>query len=102
VTARIFHVFLRRGFVNPIWIGVENRFIAGRVVVKGQTAVDALAILRARMAENRVVIMAFVPKACKFVWVPFRRDLLPLPTGSIGFARTTGAPLLSVFTVAKN
>ena len=67
-------------FLNPIWTGVEDRFIADRVVIKGDTATDALAILRARMAENQVIIITVVAQAHKFVWVPFLRDLLPLPT----------------------
>ena len=39
-------------FLNPVWTEVEDRFIAGRVVIKGEAAADALAILRARMGRK--------------------------------------------------
>lgn len=39
-------------FLNPIWTRVENRFIAERVLIVGESAADALTVLRARLAEN--------------------------------------------------
>jgi Bacterial lipid A biosynthesis acyltransferase len=89
-------------FLNPIWTGVEDRFIAERIVINGETAADALAILRARIAVNQIIIITVVPQAHKLVQVPFLRAHLPLATGPIRLARTTGATLLPVFTFARD
>jgi lauroyl/myristoyl acyltransferase len=89
-------------YLNPIWVGAEDRFIAERIVIRGKTAADALTVVRARLAANQPVIFAVVPQAHKLVFVPFLRSRLPLPTGPMRLARTTGAALLPVFTVAND
>jgi len=89
-------------FLNPIWTGVENRFIAERVLIVGEDAKDAMATLRDRLAENRIVIITFAPLAHKFARVPFFHVQLELPTGPIRLAMTTGAVLLPVFAFTKH
>ncbi len=84
-------------FLNPIWTGVENRFIAERVLIVGESATEALAVVRERLAANRIVIITVAPLAHKFVEVPFFHGRLQLPTGPIRLALTTGAALLPVF-----
>ena len=58
-------------FLNPIWIRVEDRFIAERVVIYGETAAEALTVLRKRLAANGIVIITLAPLAHKFAEVPF-------------------------------
>jgi hypothetical protein len=84
-------------FLNPIWTRVENRYIAERVLIVGESAADALTVLRARLAENRIVIITVGPFAHKLAEVPFFRMELQLPTGPVRLALTTGAALLPVF-----
>jgi Bacterial lipid A biosynthesis acyltransferase len=89
-------------FLNPIWTGVEDRFIAERILIASEYATDALATLRARLAENRIVNITFVPQAHKFAEVPFFHGQLQLPTGPIRLALATGAALLPVFAFATD
>jgi len=89
-------------YLNPFWRRVEDRFIAERVLILGETATDALATLRARIAENAIVIITVVPQAHKFVHVPFFDTKIRLPTGPMRLARDTGAVMLPVFTVPQD
>ncbi len=83
--------------LNPIWTRVENRFIAERVLIAGETATEALTVLRTRLVANGIVIITLAPLAHKFTEVPFFHAQLQLPTGPIRLALTTGAALLPVF-----
>ncbi len=89
-------------FLNPLWIEVENRFIAERVLIIGETASEALAVLRARLAANRIVVITVGTQAHKLAQVPFFQAQLRLPTGPIRLARTTGAVILPIFAFAKD
>ena len=84
-------------FLNPLWIRVENRFIGERVVIEGKDASQAMPILRDRLADNGVVIIALGPEANKFVEVPLFRHHIRLPTGPIRLAQASGAALLPTF-----
>ena len=88
-------------FLNPIWTSVENRFIAERVLIVGETAADALTTLRVRLAANQIVIITVAPLAHKFAEVPFFHRRLQLPTGPIRLALTTKAMLLPVFSFTQ-
>jgi lauroyl/myristoyl acyltransferase len=88
-------------YLNPLWTRVENRFIAERILIIGEYATEAMAVLRARIASNRIVIITVAPQAHKFAEVPFLRTHIRLPTGPVRLARTTDAVLLPVFAVAK-
>jgi lauroyl/myristoyl acyltransferase len=87
-------------FLNPLWTNVADRFIDERVAIQGDNTASALAILRARLAANRVVIITVYSMAHKFVEVPFFQHSIRLPTGPIWLSRETGAPLLPAFVFA--
>ncbi len=89
-------------FLNPIWTGVEDRFIAERVLIFGEYAAEALKTVRARLSENRIVIITVGAEAHKFTEVPFFDTRLRLPTGPIRLARMTGAAILPVFTITRD
>ena len=88
-------------YLNPIWTGVEDRFITERIVIEGENATDALKIVRERLAQNAIVMITLAPLAHKFEDVPFFQKHVQLPTGPVRLAQTTGASLLPVFAFAK-
>lgn len=88
-------------WLNPLWTRVEDRFIAERVLITGETAAEALTALRARLRDNGVIIITVAPLAHKFVAVPFFNDQLELPAGPIQLALTSEAVLLPVFAFTK-
>jgi lauroyl/myristoyl acyltransferase len=89
-------------FLNPLWTTVEDRFIAERVTIHNDNATSALAILRARLAANRVVIITVNSLAHKFVEAPFFQDFIRVPTGPMRLMQETGAALLPAFAFAAN
>lgn len=88
-------------YLNPIWTGVEDRFIAERILITGETAADVLGVLHERLAMNGIVLITLAPHAHKFAEVPFFHTQVELPTGPVRLALTTGASLLPVFAFAK-
>jgi len=87
-------------FLNPLWTSVEDRFIDERVTIQDDNAASALAILRARLAANRVVIITVHSMAHKIVEAPFFQHSIRLPTGPMRLMRETGAALLPAFVFA--
>lgn len=87
-------------FLNPLWTRVEDRFIDERVTIRDGNAAPALAILRTRLAANRVVIITITTLAHKLVEVPFFKHSIRLPTGPMRLMRETGAALLPAFVFA--
>jgi lauroyl/myristoyl acyltransferase len=84
-------------FLNPFWTRIENRFIAERVLIGEEGGDEAMQVLRARLAANRIVIITVGWRAHKFAEVPFLNAQITLPTGPIRLASRTGAVLLPVF-----
>jgi lauroyl/myristoyl acyltransferase len=87
--------------LNPVWTRVENRYLAERVTIRENDTRSALTILRARLAENRIVSIAVGAKARRTADVDLLGTKLRLATGPLHLARTTNAVLLPVFTVMR-
>jgi lauroyl/myristoyl acyltransferase len=86
--------------LNRIVVAAEERFLAERIVIE-RGSVAALLILRARLAENRVVGMRAVDYARRVLDLPFLAGRIRLATGAVELALGTGAALLPMFGVCS-
>lgn len=88
------------GVLNPIQLGVEDRYLAGRAFIDLADPGAALRVLEKRMrAGDAVSIMAARPQRTgSAVTVNFFESRLAIAPGAAVLARRTGAALLPVFT----
>lgn len=86
-------------FLNPSWTRIEDRFMAGRVVIAGGDTKGALEALRRRLAAGRLICITASDTARRCAEVGFLGRRLRLATGPLHLSRTSGAPLLPVFTI---
>jgi lauroyl/myristoyl acyltransferase len=91
-----------RRFLNPIRVGLENRFLAERIVMSEDGSTAAVRTLRKRLGENAVVTIAVREKAHRPVVLPFLDAWMPLGTGAPDLAYATGAALLPAFTTSAS
>jgi lauroyl/myristoyl acyltransferase len=85
--------------LNPRWMKIENRFLAERLIIPGEDASAALAVLRTRLAANAVVSILVTDTARRTYDARFGGGTLRVATGPLHLSRTTGAPALPVFTL---
>jgi lauroyl/myristoyl acyltransferase len=89
-------------FLNPPMVASENRFLAGRLVMRPDDKFDALRELRRVVTDGRLVsISAFGGGGKRTYTVPFLDGSLTFPGGAPQLARRTGAALLPAFTVRE-
>lgn len=86
-------------FLNPIWSGVERRFLAARVLMTSEQSPAALRELIRRTKDNQLVSITMGPNGRRRYDAPFFAGRLAVANGGPALARRTGAPLLPVFTV---
>jgi lauroyl/myristoyl acyltransferase len=87
--------------LNPVWTRIENRYLAERVTIRDNDSRAAMATLRARLKENRVVSITVGLQARRAADVDLLSAKLRLATGPLHLARTMNAVLLPVFTVMR-
>ena len=87
--------------LNPVWTRIEDRYLAERVVIRDDDAGSALAVLRARLEENRIVSITVGAQARRTAEVDLLSTKLRPATGPLHLAQTTKAVLLPVFTVMR-
>lgn len=83
-------------FLDPLWRSVENRYLAGRCVLREEDTKDALNQLRDVLAGNGIVSIMITPQGRRPLRVPFRQAALRVAPGAPILARRTGAVLLPV------
>ena len=87
-------------WLNPLYAAAENRYLAERIV-RTPGSFSALATLRKRLQENRVVGMRASDGARWVLDLPFLDGRFRLATGPVELAMMTGAVLLPMFAVAN-
>lgn len=87
-------------WVNSLYAAAENRYLAERIV-RTPGSFSALATLRKRLQENRVVSMRASDGARWVLDLPFLDGRFRLATGPMELAMMTGAVLLPMFAVAN-
>lgn len=88
-------------WLNPIQIGIENRYLAERVVVPADGSLGFTRTLQRRLAANQLVSITARPGARRTETLPFLEGHVRLATGPADLALGTGAALLPVFTVRR-
>jgi lauroyl/myristoyl acyltransferase len=86
-------------WLNPIYLGFENRFLGERVVIHEHTSTVALRRLCTVLANNGVVSITVYSWGAQAVEAPFLGSRIRIGTGAPGLAWKTGAPLLPVFAI---
>lgn len=84
-------------WMNPIRQKVELRYLRERIVMREDGDIRAMRLLRERLASGGIVSVAVDRTAIRTVPAPFLDGHLHLATGPLTLARTSGAPLLPVF-----
>jgi len=89
-------------FLNPVWTRVENRYLAERVTIHDDEPASALATLRARLKENRIVSITVGDQARRTVEASIMGTTARVATGPLHLARSMNAVLIPVFTVMRD
>jgi lauroyl/myristoyl acyltransferase len=87
--------------LNPIWTRVENRYLAERVTIHSNDSSSALATLRARLRENRIVSITVGDQAKRTADVNILGTTMRVATGPLHLVRSMNAALIPVFTVMR-
>ena len=92
---------LSRWFLNPFYTWIEGRFLHERLVFSGDRTKKVNGLIRARLRDNRPVMVLVTPLGRKVSTLPFLHGQIRIATGALNFACETGAAVLPVFTLQK-
>ena len=84
-------------FLNPLKKRVEERYLRGRIVIEGESAVGALREAQRRLALNQIVSITVGNAAAVTFPAPLLGGTHAVATWPAGLALRTGAALLPVF-----
>ena len=85
-------------FLNPIRTAIEDRYLAGRVVIDPANSNTALFRVMKLLAQNQIVGITVWVEAGSVTMMPYGETLLAIPGGPAVLALKTGAALLPIFT----
>ncbi len=88
-------------WLNPPIVAAESRYLAERII-RTPGSFSALATLRTRLEENRVVGIRASDAAPRVLDLPFLDGRIQLATGPLELATITGAEVLPMFAVRND
>lgn len=92
---------LGRRLLNPIYAGVERRFLRDRLVFSGDNTGQVNKRIRAELRENRPILVTVTPLGRRVTALPFLHGRIKIATGALNFACEAGAQVLPVFAIQK-
>jgi lauroyl/myristoyl acyltransferase len=85
--------------LNPIWVRMENRYLARRVLVVYGQSKTALQVLREVLGKNGVVLIMAIGSGKRSYSFPFMGGVIELAVGAPRLAYDTKAALIPLFTL---
>lgn len=90
---------LGRRLLNPIYAGIERRFLRERLVFSGDKTKDVNGTIRSRLQENRPILVTVTPLGRRVGTLPFLHGRIKIATGALKFACEAGAQVLPIFAI---
>ena len=92
---------LGKALLNPIYAGIERRFLRERLVYSGSDTREVNKLLRMRLQENRPILVTVTPLGRRVAALPFLHGRIRIATGALNFACEAGAQVLPIFAIRK-
>lgn len=92
---------LGKALLNPIYVGIERRYLRERLVFSGNKTRKVNKLIRDRLRDNRPILVTLTPLGRRTATLPFLHGRITIATGALNFACEAGAEVLPVFTIRK-
>lgn len=92
---------LGKTLLNPIYTGIERRFLRERLVFSGSQTGEINQLIRSRLRGNHPILVTVTPLGRRTSTLPFLHGRIKIATGALNFACEAGAEVLPVFTIQK-
>ena len=93
--------WLGRRLLNPIYAGIERRYLRERLVFSGSDTRQVNAMIRSQLRENRPILVTVTPLGRRIEALPFLHGRIKIATGALNFACEAGAEVLPIFSIRK-
>ena len=90
---------LAERFLDPLWLGPEERYLAERIVITNEASTAAARRMRRVLKDNGIISITIGHVGRQWCFAPFLCTRARQATGPANLASNAGAPLLPVHTV---
>ena len=92
---------LGKTLLNPIYVGIERRYLRDRLVFSGSDTTAVNKRIRAELRSNRPLMVTVTPLGRRTSRLPFLHGRIRIATGALNFACEADATVLPVFTIRR-